>query len=499
MTTTVHASKIIKKIIPLLELNHSDEVLIENFKKIERILSFRNESLATFLLNSEKRKIKELTNEIKEVIKDIKENSSSKLYIELQNQTPKGILELLRIKGLGAKKILTLTESLNIKNIEDLQNAINTKQINSIKGFAEKSIDSLKKSIEFYLKYKGFFRLDTHEAILDEIKNHFKRFNNLQIQETGSTLDKDEIFESIDFEVNATQSDEIIEKLKELGFVFRYSKSEYIALERNEIKIKLFNVTQPTIRPRKSSIIRLSDIKGVIHSHTNYSDGNNTIEEMAHASKELGYDYIVISDHSQSAKYANGLSPKRVTDQQLEINKLNKNVSDFEIISGIESDILINGDLDYDENILKTFSIVISSIHSNFEMDENTMTNRIIKAISNKYTKILAHPTGRLLLERAGYEINIEKILDKCRENSVIIELNCNPKRLDLSWKNLGLAKELGIKVCLSPDAHSIEQLEYLKYGVMLANKVGLRKEDLVNTLNIEEFKKTYAYDKRAS
>ncbi|PIY07872.1 MAG: DNA polymerase/3'-5' exonuclease PolX [Flexibacter sp. CG_4_10_14_3_um_filter_32_15] len=238
----------------------------------------------------------------------------------------------------------------------------------------------------------------------------------------------------------------------------------------------------------QSDLLELQDLKGTIHNHSTYSDGQNSIEQMALAAKALGHSYLVISDHSQSAFYANGLNKERVQQQWKEIEELNQKLAPFRIFKGIESDILNDGSLDYDENTLKGFEVVIASVHSVLGMSEEKATERLLKAIQNPYTKILGHPTGRLLLRREGYPIDHKKIIDACAENNVAIEINANPHRLDLDWKWIDYAMQKSIWLCISPDAHSTEGLKDTQWGVRVAQKGGLLKKKTLNTLSVEEF-----------
>ncbi|WP_338792920.1 PHP domain-containing protein [Bernardetia sp. MNP-M8] len=238
----------------------------------------------------------------------------------------------------------------------------------------------------------------------------------------------------------------------------------------------------------QSDLLQLQDLKGTIHNHSTYSDGQNSIEQMALAAQALGHSYLVISDHSQSAFYANGLNKERVEQQWQEIEELNKKLAPFRIFKGIESDILNDGSLDYDENTLKGFEVVIASVHSVLGMSEEKATERLLKAIQNPYTKILGHPTGRLLLRRGGYPIDHKKIIDACAEYNVAIEINANPHRLDLDWKWIDYAMQKNVWLCISPDAHSIEGLKDTQWGVRVAQKGGLLKKKTLNTLSIEEF-----------
>ena len=243
--------------------------------------------------------------------------------------------------------------------------------------------------------------------------------------------------------------------------------------------------------------IELKDIKGIIHCHSTWSDGFNTLLEMAIAAKEQGFEYLVITDHSKTAVYANGLSIERILLQHQEIEQINKKLYPFKIFKSIESDILNNGELDYPDEILQQLDMVIASIHSNLKMTEEKAMNRLITAIENPFTNILGHPTGRLLLSRNGYPINYDKIFDACAANNVAIEINANPRRLDLDWTKIDEALNKGILLSINPDAHSIKGFEDILYGVKIAQKTLLPKEKNISSFSLTEIQKYIAENKK--
>jgi len=229
-------------------------------------------------------------------------------------------------------------------------------------------------------------------------------------------------------------------------------------------------------------LIEAGDIKGIFHCHTKYSDGVNTVEELAKACAERGYTYLGISDHSRTAAYAGGLSADDLKRQSDEIDEVNGKLKEFTVFRGVESDILPDGKLDYPDKVLEKLDFVIASVHAGFTMDEKKMTGRIVKAIENPRTTMLGHPTGRLLLARDGYHVNMEKIIDACAENGVIIELNANPHRLDIDWRWIRRARNAGVVISINPDAHRVSGLDDTLFGVMTARKGGCGKDDVFNT-----------------
>jgi len=245
-------------------------------------------------------------------------------------------------------------------------------------------------------------------------------------------------------------------------------------------------------RPLPASI-QPEDIRAIIHSHSNWSDGSDTLEEMAAACIEKGYEYLVISDHSKSAFYANGLKEERIKEQHHQVDELNARLAPFTIFKSIESDILNDGALDYSDSILSTFDLVIASVHSNLKMTEEKAMMRLLRAIENPYTTILGHSTGRLLLSRPGYPVDHKRMIDACAANKVVIELNAHPRRLDMDWRWIGYALEKGVLISVDPDAHSTEGYGAIKYGVLAAQKAGLTPEQNLSSFTLEKFKKFLA------
>jgi DNA polymerase (family 10) len=234
-------------------------------------------------------------------------------------------------------------------------------------------------------------------------------------------------------------------------------------------------------------VIDIADIKGDLHIHSNWSDGINTIEEIAQYARDLGYKYIAITDHSKSLAIAKGLTERELLKQIEEIKGLNSRIKGISVLSGIEVDILMDGTLDYPDNILKELDIVIASVHTGFKQDKFQMTNRIIKAMNNRYVNIIAHPTGRLLGKRQGYEVIVDEVLKEARENNIILEINASPDRLDLNDILARKAKEMGIKMAVNTDAHEVLRLEEMRYGVFVAKRAWLENKDIINTYPLND------------
>ncbi|MFH0964024.1 MAG: DNA polymerase/3'-5' exonuclease PolX, partial [Planctomycetota bacterium] len=243
-------------------------------------------------------------------------------------------------------------------------------------------------------------------------------------------------------------------------------------------------------------LVEERDVRGTFHMHTIASDGNATMEQLASAAKERGWEYIGIADHSESAAYAGGLKASDVRRQKQEVEAARRHAA-AEVFFGIESDILEDGSLDYDDEVLELFDFVIASVHSHFNMGRERMTQRVLTALAHPATTMLGHPTGRLLLAREEYAIDIDAVLAGCAKNGVIVELNAHPQRLDLDWRHLRRAKELGVLVSINPDAHSVEGLGDVRYGVGIARKGWLEKADVLNSRGAAEVSKLFERKRR--
>lgn len=465
--------------------------------------------------------------------------------------TPDGILEMMTIKGLGPKKVKIIWDELGIESVGELYYACNENRLIEAKGFGFKTQEEIKKAIEFKMANAGRFLYAKIEKTAKDYQSQFAKAlkdidKNGEVLITGAFRRKCEIIDSLTFlmvsdqpitsianlfsaeifEISITENtidlkdhsgliisiyvcgleekafklfettgcDEHMAKVKELlkgktqftseEELYKTAGMELIAPELRENG----NEIEKALKNDIPKLIEFSDLKGVLHNHSTWSDGIHSLKEMAFYCKDvLKLEYLGISDHSKTAVYASGLSIESVLRQHEEIDSLNKELAPFKIFKGIESDILSDGSLDYPDDILAKFDFVVASIHSAMKMDEEKATERLIKAIENPYTTILGHPTGRLLLSRAGYPINYQKIIDACAENNVAIEINANPLRLDLDWRWHQYALEKGVLLAINPDAHRNEGFMDMQYGVYVGRKGGLSKEKCLNSFNLVE------------
>ncbi len=465
--------------------------------------------------------------------------------------TPEGILEIMTIKGLGPKKVKVIWDSLGIESVGELYYACNENRLIEAKGFGYKTQEEIKKAIEFKMANAGRFLYAKIENLAETYRLQFEKIlkklePNAEVLISGSFRRKCEIIDTLtflfvsnqpelmaegffdagNFEIaklangialkdahglnlhclvcteaekaytlfESTGCDEHVLKVKNMlnsENVFATEKDIYTAAGMDFIEPELRedgNEIEKAIHKKLPVLIELSDLKGSLHNHSTWSDGVHTLKEMALYCKDvLGLQYLGISDHSKTAVYASGLNIESVLRQQEEIDSLNKELTPFKIFKGIESDILNDGSLDYPEEILKRFDFVVASVHSAMKMDEERATSRLIKAIENPYTTILGHPTGRLLLSRAGYPLDFKRIIDACASNKVAIEINSNPLRLDLDWRWHQYALEKGVLLAINPDAHRTEGFLDMQYGINVARKGGLTKEMCLNSFTLAE------------
>ena len=488
---------------------------------------------------------------IVQLIYQLAQTGTCQELAEIVEKTPPGILDLLKIKGLGAKKVRAIWQELNVSNFQDLNIACQNGQIEKLKGFGSAIQSSIQSQIIYIQENRKKLRLDKAIFLSDRILAMLQvTFDKIAI--SGELRRNCEVITSLVFVVQTDnifgsqgQISELIGFSEDLqasspftwrGFfedhlipieIHLVDESEFVsalfqhsAHENHLESIDFYNQFQgksllteesiyqasnkPFILPemreglqefawagqhQNTDLIEEQDLQGCLHNHSVYSDGKNTLQEMAEACRSLGLHYFGIADHSQYAAYAGGLKEEDVYRQHEEIDRLNLLWSDFTILKGIEADILPDGSLDYNDPILSQFDYVVASVHANLTMDLDKAMSRLIRAIENPYTSILGHPTGRLLLSRPGYPLNTHKILDACLANGVSIELNASPYRLDLDWRHIYAAMDKGVFVSINPDAHKIEGLKDMKYGVKVGRKGGLLKALTLNALPLNDLK----------
>lgn len=487
-------------------------------------------------------------NTAKKIIEQL-ETGELDVLNEMIAKTPPGILQMLEIKGIGPKKIATIWKELEIETLGELLYACNENRLTLYKGFGEKTQANIKHGIEFYLSNIGSYlyaQVETYVITMEEkLRSTFPNYQFIltgEVKRQIETTDRVEwvtdvsadqiatLFNKLDYKETSTDAGQTIyigpENIKLIfysvpttGLISKafetscssdffnawkthftwgeklYETEEQLFAEHQLNFIPAFlrekaNTIEKAKQVGFADLIQTSDITAIIHSHSTWSDGVHSIEQMAKAAIEKGLQYLVISDHSKSAFYAKGLDEVRILAQHQQIDELNAQHAPFRIFKSIESDILNDGRLDYDDEVLSSFDIVIASIHSNLKMPEDRAMMRLINAIENPFTSILGHMTGRLLLSRNGYPVNHKTVIDACAANDVVIELNAHPSRLDIDWRWIDYALEKNVLISINPDAHSIDGFEAIKYGVITARKAAVKKQHNLSSFSIAAFEK---------
>ncbi len=560
------AAEILEKIAVLLELKDENVFKIRAYANAARVLEGQPEDLQSLIETGKLEELKGIGPAISEKVRELYEKGKSKYYEDLKKSFPPGLLDLLRIPGLGPKRAKILYQKLKIGSVADLEKACKAKKLEKLDGFGEKITENILQGIERIQKTSGQFLFVTAEREARALTDYLKKQKGVEkIEVAGSLRRRKEIVKDIDLLVTAQDPKRIHEALskyplvqnvvaqgdtkssvtlksgincdlrtvteKEFPFALYYftgSKEHNVELrtiakragykineyglfkgkrfipcrDEKEIFEKFgFSYVPPELREGAGELdaakggnlpllVEEKDLRGIFHVHSTYSDGVASLEDMIAAAQKLGYEYVGISDHSQSAKYAKGLEPARLKKQRKEIDQLAKKYSKIRIFWGIESDILRDGKLDYPDRVLEEFDFVIGSVHSLFNLSEKDQTNRILRAMDSKYLTFVGHLTGRLLLSRDGFPVDVAKVIDGARQKKVTIELNANPYRLDMDWRFGPYAKKQGVRISINPDAHSVEGLKDTAYGIGVARKGWYEKKDVVNTMPVGEIEK---------
>lgn len=498
-----------------------------------------------------------------QIIEDLVTTGKSDEYEALKRSIPPGLLDIMRIPGLGPKRIKLLHERLGIESVEDLKNAAEQHRLSDVEGFGEKMEQNILRRIERLKKSSDRHLLSTALTAATDVVEQLKRLPSVrQCEIAGSLRRRKETIGDIDIVVAAAEKDRpgIMESFVKLGessvargdtkssivlkagiscdlrivtesefpFAMNYftgSKEHNVEMRslarkkgwslneygfspveegsrkkgpicKDEAELYEFlglRYIPPELREnmgefdaarenRLPDLVEETDLQGTFHCHTDYSDGANTLEEMSEAVRKRGWKYWGVADHSRAAAYAGGMTVEKAKAQLKAIDALNKKLSGVRIFKGIECDIMADGSLDYQDRVLAQYEYVIASIHGKFNMTEEEATKRLIKALKNKYVTMLGHPTGRVLLSRDGYPVNMAQVIQAAADYGKAIEINAHPYRLDLDWRLVRLAREKGVLIAINPDAHNVDGLNDVRYGIGVARKGWLEKKDVLNT-----------------
>jgi DNA polymerase (family 10) len=498
---------------------------------------------------------------------------------ELAEEIPRSLVDLVKLDGVGPKKAKKLWESLDVKTVDELEDALNAGKVQELEGFGATSVQKILRAIEDYRRYSGRFLLSQVDDLIGPLLEHMRGAAGVQrIEVAGSYRRRRDTIGDVDLLVQAEfPAPDVMERFTTFGSVdrvdlegemrgavvlrsglevdlrivpprsfgaalhyFTGSMEHTVALRqiavRQGLRVNEWGVFRlpegvepdevgkedgeriagdteesvfeavglpwipPVVRENRGEIasardgslpglVTLDDIRGDLHMHSTWSDGKASIEAMASACMARGYDYMAISDHSPALAMVQGLTPEKAPKQWAEIEEIQKGLEGFTIFKAMEVDILRDGSLDMTDEVLEELDVVIVSVHSLMDLDRATMTDRVIKAVQHPSVDIVGHPTGRLLARREPFELDVEAMLQAALECDVAVEINANPNRLDLNDVHARRAKELGIKVAINTDAHSIQRLDHLSYGVDQARRAWLGKDDVLNTMTVGQFR----------
>lgn len=563
----IEIANILYEIAELLELN---EIAYKPraYRRAAQSIEMLSDDIESLYKEGKLDEIPGVGKSIASKIQEYIETGDLKYLNDLRSQIPDGLQDLLRVEGIGPKTAKILFKELAIKNVDELELAINQGKIKNVKGFGKKKEENLLQAIELYKTSQERFLLGDILPTAKNIKSKLEKLKTvIKVEFAGSIRRRKETIGDIDLLVVSKQPKDVmdvftslpeIKKIVSSGEIkstivlnnnfqvdltiveessygsallyFTGSKEHNIQLrnlaKRNKMKLNefgLFNLIDnkkiagsketeiyellglsyilPELRENRGEIdlakvkelpdlVKLADIKGDLHIHTIWSDGSNSIEEMAIAAKNLGYNYIAICDHSKALKIAGGLNEDDLKAQMIEIERTNRKLEHFRILSGVEANIDLEGNLDLSNSILKDLDFVVASIHSGFKQGEQNSVKRVLNAMHNDYVSCIGHPSGRIINKRAPTILNFSKIFEEAEKLNISLEINAFPDRLDLSDLNCFKAKEFNISFSIGSDAHNLHQLNFMDYGVSVARRGWLESKSILNTMNLNQLKK---------
>jgi len=553
---------LLTEIADILDIQGENPFRVRSYRNAARTIADMGQSVRAMVRAGEDlEQIPGIGKSLQEKIEEIVSTGKCGFLEELRAKVPPALTELLKLEGLGPKKVKLLYDELGVDSVDRLEKSAQAGKLRDLPGMGLKTEEKVLKSIEQYRAGMGRFKLSVGftyaQALLEYLKgipglkrldpagsfrrhretigdldllaicgrgckvmDRFTTYGDVaEVISEGETKSSVRLKCGLRVDVRVLEEESygaalhyftgskahnvaIRERAKDLGLkvseygVFRAKDEKRLSGANEEDVFKAVGLPfiPPELREDRGEIqaaekgklpklIELGDIRGDLQMHTSATDGKNTIAEMAQKAKEMGYAYLAITDHSKAVRVAGGLDEKRLAKHLQEVEKAGGKIPGIRILKGVEVDILADGSLDLKDDILKECDVVLASVHSRFNMEEGEMTRRIIKAIGNPHVSILAHPTGRLILEREAYKVNLKEVFQAAIDHGVVLEINAYPDRLDLRDVDARMAKEMGARLVISTDAHSTGQLELMKFGVFTARRGWVEARDVINTL----------------
>jgi DNA polymerase (family 10) len=553
------ARQVLEQIAACLELKGENPFRVRAYENAARAIAGFQGDLADGLASGSLAEVKGVGQGTLEIVRELVTTGRSGVLDDLREEVPPGLVEMLKIPGLGVTKVRQIHEALHIDTLAGLEDAAADGRLAALPRFGEKTADNIKRGLAF-LRRSAEFRLFHHA--LGEALGVQRALADLEgvtrVELAGSVRRRREVIRDLDFVVvhagGSAARDTLVKRLgeapgggitefagKEGAVTLRFASGTVVDVflatpadfgatwvratgaaahwAELEARARARNVALAGQFPDEESLYRAlglawippelregageidaaaagklprlvedRDLKGLLHCHSNYSDGTVTIAEWATAAQAAGYEWIGLTDHSQSAAYAGGLRAEDVARQHAEIDAVNGATPGIRVLKGVEADILQDGSLDYPPDVRRSFDFVIGSIHSRFGMGEAEMTARVLKAMDDPCLTVLGHPTGRLLLSRDPYPLDIERVLAKAAERGIAVEVNADPHRLDLDWRQVRRARELGVAVTIGADAHSVAGIANVTVGVGIARKGWVEAREVLNARDAEGF-----------
>jgi DNA polymerase (family 10) len=532
-------ARTLDEIARYIELSDPQPFRARAFEKAARAVENLDQDLGQLVSSGTLTTVQDIGKATAQTIEELVRTGASTYLEELRAKYPPGIFEMLRVPKLGLKKIGLLHAELGVGSLDDLEAAVQSGRVAKLKGFGAKTAEHILKGIAFARMRESQFLLPVGLEVGEVLREKLVDVAEVADAEVaGSIRRRLEVIRNVNLVIATKKPDAVVERLATLvanlqpvddqtwrgtargemdvffhlttpadygstllrttgsaEFVEAFGKIPKAADEREAFKKAGIAFVEPERREsaddlklkKRPRLVAVTDIRGTFHVHTTWSDGRNSVQEMLTAAHSRGWEYLGLSDHSRAAYYAGGLTEEQLEGQHAEIARHEKSVAPMRVFRGTEADILPDGTMDYGPKVLAKFDFVVASIHSQFQMDEETMTERMLRALDDPHVTFLGHLTGRKLLSRAGYRVDYERIFDRAAEREVIIEINGNPNRLDVDWRHLRRAADKGVLFSIHPDAHSIGEYNAVITGTWVARKGGLSPKQIFNTRGVDE------------